>query len=94
MFFRYYLSLLYFRGGCATSSYTLNMADNPPKPNMALRYAGLATQWMVMLLLAVYLGYKVDRLTNLPLPLFLILFPLISLTFSLWQLIKQLNKPR
>ncbi len=94
MFFRYYLSLLYFRGGCATGSCTTIMADTPPKPNMALRYAGLATQWMVMLLLAVYVGYKVDRLTNLPLPLFLILFPLISLTFSLWQLIKQLNKPR
>jgi hypothetical protein len=68
------------------------MADTPPKPNTALRYAGLATQWMVMLLLAVYAGYKTDQLTKLPLPLFLILFPLLSLTFSLWQLIKQLNK--
>lgn len=58
-----------------------------------MRYAGLATQWMVMMGIGVWLGYKLDKLINWKLPLFLILFPLISLALSLWQLIKELNKP-
>lgn len=59
-----------------------------------MRYIGLGTQWMVMLLVAVWAGYKVDIFTNWKLPLFLILFPLISLSLSLWQLIRELNKPK
>jgi len=58
------------------------------------RYAGLATQWMAMLLVAVWLGYKLDSVTGWKLPLFLILFPLISLSLSLWQLVRELNKPK
>jgi len=61
--------------------------------NTAMRYASLATQWMVMLLLAVWAGYKLDKKLNWTVPLFLILFPLISLALSLWRLIKELNKP-
>ena len=60
--------------------------------NSAMRYASLATQWMVMLLLAVWAGYKLDKKLNWRLPLFLILFPLISLALSMWQLIKELNR--
>ncbi len=59
-----------------------------------MKYAGLATQWMVMLLLAVWAGLKLDALLNLKMPLLLILFPLISLSLSLWQLIRELNKPK
>lgn len=59
-----------------------------------MKYAGLASQWMVMLLLAVWVGHKLDNITKLKIPLFLILFPLISLSFSLWQLIKESNNPR
>jgi F0F1-type ATP synthase assembly protein I len=58
------------------------------------RYASLATQWMVMLLIGVWLGHKLDLITEWRIPLFLILFPLISLTFSLWQLVNELNKPK
>ncbi|WP_345076746.1 hypothetical protein [Nemorincola caseinilytica] len=59
-----------------------------------MRYAGLATQWLVMLLLAVWAGYKIDAMLKWPIPLFIILFPLISLSFSLWKLIKELNRPK
>lgn len=59
-----------------------------------MRYAGLATQWMVMLLIAVWAGYKIDKMTQWTVPVFLILFPLIALGLSLWQLIKELNKKR
>lgn len=94
MFFLFIPCLVYFRFFIGYYNiYTYTMPPTPPKPNLALRYAGLATQWMVMLLLAVYAGYRVDKLTNWGVPLFLILFPLLSLTFSLWQLIKNLNKP-
>ncbi len=59
-----------------------------------MKYAGLATQWMVMLLIAVWAGLKLDTLLNLKMPLLLILFPLISLSLSLWQLMRELNKPK
>ena len=65
-----------------------------PIDNSAMRYAGLATQWLVMLLLAVWAGYKIDGMLKWRIPLFLILFPLISLSFSLWKLIKELNGPK
>ena len=57
-----------------------------------MRYAGLATQWMVMLGLATFAGYKLDHVLNWTFPLFLILFPLIALGVSMWQLIRELNK--
>ena len=62
--------------------------------NNTMRYASLATQWMVMLLLAVWAGYKLDKKLNWRIPLFLILFPLISLALSMWSLINELNKQK
>ncbi len=62
-------------------------------PNTTLRYAGLATQWMAMLLIAVWLGYKLDAWIGLK-ALFIIIFPLLSLGVSLWQLIKEFSKPK
>jgi len=59
-----------------------------------MKYAGLATQWMVLLLISVWGGLKVDALLNLKTPLLLILFPLISLSLSLWQLMRELNKTK
>jgi F0F1-type ATP synthase assembly protein I len=59
-----------------------------------MRYAGLATQWMVMMLLAVWLGYKLDKKLNWTVPVFVILFPLISLGVSLWQLMRELNNKK
>jgi len=69
------------------------MADKPKPPGNIMRYAGLATQWMVMMLVGVWAGYKLDQRLNWSIPLFLILFPLISLALSMWQLLKELNKP-
>jgi len=59
-----------------------------------LRYAGLATQWMVLLLVAFWLGWKIDRWLGWKFPLFLISLPLLALGVSLWQLVKEFNKPR
>ena len=64
------------------------------KPQNMMRYASLATQWMVMMLIGVWGGHKLDKLINWKVPLFLILFPLISLALSMWQLINELNRQK
>lgn len=58
-----------------------------------LRYAGLATQWMVMLLIAVWVGHKVDQWLNWKAG-FVIVFPLISLVVSLWIIIRDTAKTK
>ncbi len=64
----------------------------PRQPQNMMRYAGLATQWMAILLLAVWAGIKLDHKLNWKVPLFTILFPIVALALSLWQLINELNK--
>lgn len=58
------------------------------------RYAGLSTQWMVMLLAAVWAGHKADKWTGWKVPVFVITLPLASLIFSLVHLIKEVNKSK
>lgn len=69
------------------------MSEEGKKVNNMMRYAGLATQWMVMLGVAVFIGYKLDKWTGWKFPVFIVSLPLIALIFSLWQLIKEFNKP-
>lgn len=65
------------------------------KHNSLLRYAGLATQWMVMLLVAVWLGWNLDyKWIAWKIPVFLVFLPLAALVASLWQLIREFNKPK
>ena len=68
--------------------------SEPRQPQNIGRYAGLATQWMAMLLIAVWAGYQLDKKLNWTIPVFLILFPLVALVLSFWQLLKELNKPK
>lgn len=53
-----------------------------------LRYAGLASEMMVMLGGAAFLGYKADQWLEWEFPILLIIFPFIALTVLLWRLIK------
>ena len=64
------------------------------QPGNMMRYAGLATQWMVMMAVAAYGGYKLDEKLNWAVPVFVILLPLLSLAVSMWQLMKELNKTK
>jgi F0F1-type ATP synthase assembly protein I len=64
-----------------------------PSSQNPLRYASLATQWMVMLLIAVAAGYKLDKMLGWRV-CFIIVFPLISLCLSLWMIIKEFSKPK
>ncbi|MDR3681821.1 MAG: AtpZ/AtpI family protein [Flavipsychrobacter sp.] len=69
------------------------MTDNNKNANM-MRYAGLATQWLVMLLAAVGIGWKLDKWIGPNFHVFIIALPLIALCVSLWQIINEFNKPR
>lgn len=68
--------------------------ENEKGNKSAMRYAGLATQWMVMMLLGVWGGYKIDQWLQWNFPLFLILFPLTALVVSLYGIIKEFNKKK
>jgi F0F1-type ATP synthase assembly protein I len=67
---------------------------SPKQTQSMLRYASLATQLMVMLLVAVWLGYKVDGWLNWRIPVCMILFPLTALIVSLWKLVKDLSNQK
>jgi len=67
--------------------------DKPKQTQNSLRYTGLTMQLLVVLGIAVFAGYKLDKRINWKVPVFLILFPLIALGISLWQVIKEFSKP-
>jgi len=54
-----------------------------------MRYAGLGTQILVSLGIAVFAGYKIDRWLKIPLPLLVWLLPLIALVAIIYKLIKE-----
>lgn len=56
-----------------------------------MRYAGLATQLLVMLGLAVWGGLQLDEWLHLR-ALFVIVLPVVALAVALLQLIRSLNK--
>jgi len=70
------------------------MADNRQNNKDLLQYAGLATQWLVMLGLSVWAGMAIDKKISEQSRLFTILLPLLALSVSLWQLIRKFNKPK
>jgi len=59
-----------------------------------LRYASLATQWMVMLLIAVFVGHKIDKWLEWKIPVCTIVFPLVLLVISFWKLMQEFTKPK
>ncbi len=67
--------------------------------NNTARYAGLATQWLVMLLAAVWIGWELDswiggKLSKPNFHVLIIVLPLAALCASLWQIINEFNKPK
>ena len=59
------------------------------KNNDLLRYAGLGTQIMVALSLAVFVGYKADGWLQIPIPLLMWLLPLLVLIAIFYKLLKE-----
>ena len=54
-----------------------------------MRYAGLGSQILVSLGIAVFAGYKIDKWLKIPLPLLVWLLPLIVLIGIIYKLIKE-----
>lgn len=70
------------------------MTDNKQSNKELMQYAGLATQWLIMLGLALWAGMAIDKRIGPNARMATIILPLIALSVSLWQLIKKFNKPR
>ena len=70
------------------------MQMEPKKNNEALKYMGLGTQMLVLLGIAVWGGIELDKKTGFKFPLFVVLFPVIALFYSLYSLIKKLNNTK
>jgi len=66
----------------------------PSKGNdrLLLRYLGFATQIMVSLALAVFVGLKLDKWLSFATPLLVWVLPLLILTVMIWQVIKDTSK--
>ena len=56
------------------------------------KYMGLATQLLVGLGLAVFVGLKTDKWLNLKTPLLVWILPLLVLVAMIWQVIKETSK--
>jgi hypothetical protein len=54
-----------------------------------MRYAGLGSQILVSLGIAVFAGYKIDKWVKMPLPFLVWLLPLIVLIAMIYKLIKE-----
>jgi hypothetical protein len=59
-----------------------------------MRYAGLGTQFLVSLGLAVFLGLKADKWLKISAPLLIWLLPLIVLVGMLYKIVIDTSKPR
>jgi len=57
--------------------------------NDLLKYAGLGSQILVSLGIAVFVGYKIDKWLKIPLPLLVWLLPLVVLIGMILKLIKE-----
>ena len=66
----------------------------PNDNTSTMRYAGLATQWLAMLLLGVWVGHKLDGWLGWRVPVFLIVLPMVALVVSLYGIIKEFNKKK
>lgn len=68
------------------------MSGDRGKYSNVARYAGMATQLLVLLGIAVWGGLKLDERLGFR-ALLVIILPVVALIISLWQLIRSFNKP-
>jgi hypothetical protein len=60
--------------------------------NNLMKYAGLAGQFFISILLMLFLGKKIDSWMSLSVPLFVWLLPLLVIIASLVKLVIETNK--
>ena len=60
--------------------------------NLLLRYAGMAFQFLVVIGITVYAGYKADQWLALAFPVFVWLLPLIVITGLIIKVVRDTSK--
>jgi Putative F0F1-ATPase subunit Ca2+/Mg2+ transporter len=65
------------------------MSPSPNNNKDLMRYAGLATQMMAGLGIAVFIGIKADKWVRLSFPVFTWLLPLLVLAGMLYRIVKE-----
>ena len=60
--------------------------------NLLLRYAGMAFQFLVVIGITVYAGYKADQWLALSFPVFVWLLPLIVITGLIIKVVRDTSK--
>jgi membrane protein DedA with SNARE-associated domain len=61
---------------------------------LLLKYAGLATQWLIIMLLAVFAGKRLDHWFRLSKPLLSWILPLLSIVGMLIHIIRDTSAPK
>jgi len=54
-----------------------------------MKYAGMATQFLVSIGLSVYIGFKADRWLQISFPVLVWTIPLLVIIFTIYKLIKE-----
>ena len=67
---------------------------NEPNNNLLWKYAGLATQFLVGIGLAVYAGLKIDEWLKIKMPLAVWILPLLLITGVIIKIIKDTAKKK
>jgi F0F1-type ATP synthase assembly protein I len=62
--------------------------------NNYAKYSGIAIQMLVIILLGVFGGYKLDQWMKLSFPVFTILLSLLSVFFAIYSVVKDLLKKK
>lgn len=70
------------------------MANKQDGNKELLQYAGLATQWLVMIGLTLWLGMWLDKKLSDTSRILTVLLPLLAIIISLIQIIRKVNKPK
>ncbi|MEI6585053.1 MAG: AtpZ/AtpI family protein [Sediminibacterium sp.] len=70
------------------------MPEKQPSNNLLLKYAGLASQLMVTLLLTLYLGNWIDKKIGIGFSLLVWVLPLLALLAIFIKLIKETSKKK
>ena len=70
-----------------------NQSSNDNKKDL-IRYAGMGTQMLVMIGIAVFLGFKADKWLKFSFPLLVWLLPLLTICGLLYQFFKETSKKK
>lgn len=60
--------------------------------NDLLRYAGLATQFFIVIAVSLYAGFKLDEWLLIKMPLLVWLLPLLFIVYSIYKIVKETGK--